>query len=359
MKIIDRYLLRAFFTNYLIALAVMIGLYVFLDLFVNLDEFTSVAAPPQVILRNIISFYGWNLFHYFSQLAGIIVLVAACFTLGRFLRTNELTAILASGTSLYRVAAPLVLAGLALNGAWIVNQEIIIPRIADKLARAHSDIEGRRTFAIWCLRDRDNSLFSASRFDPRSSLVEGLIVMRRDERGRLVELLRADSARWDAERGLWHLSVPKLTSELDAGGAESINPTFPTEYPSDLTPYELKLRQASQWTSYLSSRDLSRLADRYSQNDLFIKTRHARLTTPFINLLLLLMGIPFFLNRERPTVIAAGGRCLLVCGGCFVFAFLCQSVDVTRLSSHPALPAWLPLLVFAPFGVLLIDSIKT
>jgi len=65
------------------------------------------------------------------------------------------------------------------------------------------------------------------------------------------------------------------------------------------------------------------------------------------------------LNRERPTVIAAGGRCLLVCGACFVFAFFCQNADVTRLSTHPALPAWLPLLLFTPFVILLVDSIKT
>ena len=44
IKTFDRYILRAFFTNYVIALGVMIGLYVILDLFVNLDEFTNVRA---------------------------------------------------------------------------------------------------------------------------------------------------------------------------------------------------------------------------------------------------------------------------------------------------------------------------
>src|SRR5215470_5012613 len=115
MKLLDRYILRAFFTNYFIALGVMIGIYVVLDLFVNLDEFTKNSVSFAVVLRNIINYYGWDLFLYFSQLSGVIVLVAACFTLGRFLRTNELTAVLASGTSLYRVAAPILLAGLGLN----------------------------------------------------------------------------------------------------------------------------------------------------------------------------------------------------------------------------------------------------
>ncbi len=356
MKLIDRYILRAFFTNYVIALGVMMGIYVVLDLFMNLDEFTESSTSLALTIRHIVSFYGWNLFLYFSQLSGVIVLVAACFTLGRFLRTNELTAILASGASLFRVAAPLVVAGVFLNGVWFVNQEMIVPRIADKLARRHDDVEGRKTYAVWCLRDRNDALLSASRFDPHTSLLEGVIIMKRDPQGRLTQLLRADSARWDVERNLWHLSLPKLS---DAGGDESIAPIEPTEYASELTPYELKLRQASQWTNFLGTADLTRLAQRYTNTDEFVKVKHARLTTPFINLVLLLMGISFFLNRERPTVIAAGGKALLVCSACFMFTFFCQHLDVTQLSGHPALPAWLPLLIFAPFAVVLIDGIKT
>ncbi|MCK6456669.1 MAG: LptF/LptG family permease [Phycisphaerae bacterium] len=363
MKRVDRYILRAFLTNYVIALSVMIGLYVVLDLFVNLDEFTKAAPTATQTLRNIISFYGWNMFMYFGQLAGVIVLVAGCFTLGRFLRTNELTAILASGTSFFRVATPLLLAGIGLNGLWLLNQELVIPRIADKLARRHDDAEGRRTYAIWFLRDRGNALLSASKFDPHTSLMENVMIVKRDAAGRMTDVIRADRARWDTERGVWHLELAKQAVGLgrdSTGGVEGpVAATMLTEYASDLTPYELKLRQASQWTSFLSLRDLTRLQQRYASTQEFIKVKHARLTTPFINVLMLLLGIPFFLNRERPTVIMAGGRCLLVCGACFVLTFICQNVDVAKLAINPALPPWLPLLIFAPVMVLLVDSIKT
>src|SRR5262245_1942991 len=117
IKTIDRYILASFFWNYVVAIGVMIGMYVLLDLFINLDEFTGAAAATTTTrtIANIIDFYGHNLFLYFAQLAGVITLVAACFTLARLHRSNELVAILASGTSLYRVAAPLLIAGLAVN----------------------------------------------------------------------------------------------------------------------------------------------------------------------------------------------------------------------------------------------------
>lgn len=373
MKIIDRYILRAFLTNYLIALAVMIGLYIVLDLFVNLDEFTKIQSDTRAqTFTKIIDYYGYNLFLYFSQLAGTILLVAACCTLARLHRTNELTAILASGTSLYRVAAPVLLASLALNAVWFFDQEVLIPRFADKLARKHGDIEGRNSFAVWFQPDRDNSLVSAAQFHPRAREMRGVLIMRRDENSRMSEVIRADRARWDEERRLWHLERGRRMkfvnrpSETSPGAAaalteDELGDVPVQEYASDLTPKELALQQATLWTSFLSLPEIARLQERFAESGTteFIKIKHKRLTVIFMNMIMLCLGIPFFLNRERPSVIVAGGQCLLVCGLCYVITFFCQSVDLGVLGLNPALPAWLPVLIFGPVAVVSMDGIKT
>ncbi len=376
MKTLDRYILRAFFTNYLIALAVMIGLYVTLDLFVNLDEFTSAqGATKMQIIAKIVDFYGYNLFLYFAQLAGVILLIAACCTLGRFHRTNELTAILASGTSLYRVATPVLLAALAMNGLWFIDQEFVIPRFADKLARSHQDVEGRNSFAVWFQPDRDNALVSAAMFHPRVKEMRGMIVFKRDEEGRMTEVVRADRARWDEERGLWHLDNgyrmifegPRAGSRPKGGpaplveGDEALGSMPVKDYASALTPKELALQQASLWINFLSLAEVEKLQARFSEagSGQFIKIKHRRLTTVVINMILLCLGIPFFLNRERPSVIIAGGQCMLTCGCCYVLAFICHNVDLGGLGLNPALPAWLPVLLFGPLAVYLLDTVKT
>jgi len=364
LKTIDRYILKAFLVNYLIALAVMVGLYVVLDLFLNLDEFTGIQSDTRVqTVFKIVDFYSYNLLLYFAQLAGAILIIAACFTFGRFLRTNELTALLASGTSMYRVATPVLLAALALNGLWLIDQEYLIPRFAHKLARKHSDIEGRNSFAVWFQPDQGNALVSAMMFHPRAREIRGLIVIRRDARGRLTEVIRADQARWDPERQVWHL-VNGSEMKLAVGSpqeAEAELGSYPVhEYASDLTPKELQLQQATQWTSFLSLAELDRLRERFAQTGggEFVKVKHQRLTTIFMNMILLCLGIPFFLNRERPSVLVVGGRCLAVCASAYVFAFLCQNVTLTGFV-NPALPAWLPIIVFSPIAVILMDGIKT
>ena len=84
-----------------------------------------------------------------------------------------------------------------------------------------------------------------------------------------------------------------------------------------------------------------------------------RLSTVIMNMALLCLGIPFYLNRERPSIFVLGGKCLLMTAICYVFTFMCNSIDITGLGVSPALLPWLPVLVFTPVAVLLLDGIKT
>ena len=359
MKVLDRYILRAFFTNFFIALLVMIGMYIVLDLFVNLDEFSKLPTDRTIdIASKIVRYYAYNLFLYFSQLAGVVILAAACFTLARFHRANEFTPVLASGVSLYRVATPIMLAAIGLNFLWLANQELIIPKVADKLARTHDDTEGRMTYGVWFRPDREHALVSAAQFSPSRKTMRNVLIMKRDEYARLTDVIEADMATWDEERQLWSLDHG-LLSRYGGESSESMVRQTILEYPSALTPKELALQQASQWTNYLSFSELSVLQDRFPQTAEFVKVKHVRLTTIPLNMLMLALGIPFLLTRERPNILVAGGKCLLACGACFVMMFVCQNMDVAGLPVKAELPAWIPVIAFAPVAVVLMDGIKT
>jgi hypothetical protein len=170
MTTLDRYILRGLVANYLIAITVMISLYVVLDLFFNMDEFTETEGE---VLRNMASFYGTRIYLYFAQLSGVITLFACLITLARMRRQNELTAVLASGVSLYRLAAPVVAFALLTSILWYVDSEVIIPRIAHKLARRHDDAQGERTFRVRFLRAANDDLLSADQYRPKDQLCAG------------------------------------------------------------------------------------------------------------------------------------------------------------------------------------------
>ena len=126
-------------------------------------------------------------------------------------------------------------------------------------------------------------------------------------------------------------------------------------YRSEMTPTDLALRQKSDWLAYMSWRELARLARLPNAVDpgRALLARHARVADFVNGLILLLMAAPFVLSRERNLKTSAG-LALLTLVGAMVFIYLCRYVGLP-----PVLGAWLPVLVFGPVVVLMLDGIKT
>ncbi|MHC4542201.1 MAG: LptF/LptG family permease, partial [Planctomycetota bacterium] len=65
---------------------------------------------------------------------------------------------MASGVSLKRIIGPIVFLALLLTGVMVVNQELIIPRFADKLVRSHDDVPGQESYDVRFISDGSGSL---------------------------------------------------------------------------------------------------------------------------------------------------------------------------------------------------------
>lgn len=367
MNTLDRYILRALAVNFAIALAAMISLYLVLDLSVNIDEFTEHGFPRATVARNILSYYGPNVFLYYEQLAGVITLFACMSAIARMRHGNEMTAILASGVSLYRVAVPVILFGLATSALLVVDTELIIPRLAHQLARDHDEAGGEQGYEVLFLRDGGDRLLSAGNFDPARRRLRQLLVLRRDEGGAIVESTEADVATWEPPgeahpQGRWKLHRARRMTRViedtaDLGPAERKVESLPEYYDSELSPEDIMVRQSESWVKFLSLNQLRDL-QRKPGADVpeIVRTRHARIAKPLIGMVMLLLGLPFFLDRSPTSLLSDAAKCMLVTGLCYVSAFASESVRPESLS---ALPLWIPIFVFGPIATLMIDRIRT
>jgi lipopolysaccharide export system permease protein len=374
VTIIDRYILRTLIINYIIVLAVMLSLYVTLDMFVNMDEFTESDPPLPQLLANIATYYGPNLTLYFAQLSGVITTFACLAAVARLRTQNELIAMLSSGMSLYRLAVPILGFGLVVSGLLIVDTEVLIPKVAHRLGLRHEDMGQPRSYEVLFLPDANNALLCASRFTPETQELHQVLVLHRDGEGNLTYVIEADRAIWqgplegvsrtseDRPMGRWRL-VRGVRKERVIREEEGIGPqtrtltTFVDHYDSQLTPDELELRQAEGWIRFLSVRQLSELeAQRVGNLAAIVQTKHARFTTPATSFILLLLGLPFFLDRSPANVLGDATRALLVCGLCYLTSFAMQNL---RPDSASALPSWIPIFIFATIAVVLFDRIRT
>lgn len=365
MKILDRYVAKNFLIGYVIAFCVLIGLRIIIDLFVKLDEFTEHADLGTIaVLRNILTYYTLQSTLYFRDFAGMITVVAAAFSLGKMVRYNELVAVMASGVSLKRVIVPIVLLAMLLTGLSVINQELLIPPLGDKLVRRQDALPGQEFYDVHFIVDAKGSLICSQKFDVKTSTLHKPTIITRKKIPdsviwEVTGRIEAEKAIYDPQTRSWLLENGLFTVKGSTEGRRPI-----AFYASDVTPKDIPIRRKSRYKTLLSSRQLAALAaQRTKIKDLaqLYSQKHFRLTDPLINLVMLMVCLPILVCRDPKSMKSAIMISFSTTAACFVTTFLCKmfATEVIFDRVMPELWAWLPVFIFAPIAFIELDSMKT
>ncbi len=365
MKTLDKYVAKNFLIGYSIAFAVLIGLRMMIDMFVNLDEFTERADLTfWQIFANILSYYSVQSTIYFRDFAGMITVVAASFSLGKMTRNNELIAIMTSGVSLKRVIAPIVFLALLFTGILVIDQEFLIPPLADKIVRSQDAVTDELTYDMWFISDEKGSLFCSTQFKVREeSISKPIIITRARDEGALkweiTGIVQASSAKYNAQEGGWVLENGSFQAVIQQRAGQSQAIDF---YQSDLTPKDIPVRRKSANMDLLSSYDLMRLAQQ-SPKDLprLYAQKNFRITDPIINLIMLMVCLPILVCRDPKAMKSAIMISFAITGLCYITAFVCKMIAPEAFFGRvvPQLWAWIPIFIFLPISFIELDSMKT
>jgi lipopolysaccharide export LptBFGC system permease protein LptF len=378
MSIIDRYVLSTFIKNYLISLMVLVGMYVALDMVFNFGNLTQTMGTERDytawrLIYDIVDFYFYKAFFFFVHLSGMIAVVAAAFTMMRLSRFNEMTALMAAGTPLTRVAMPVIVAGVVLNVILLpIDQEVIIPAMIPKLMRDHGDVHEAsvKMYPVNMMEDPQGNLFNAAEFAPprggSPARIEYLDVIMRDAKLQPTAHIYAESAEWDPKKKAWLLTdgheVPIAPPEMQVAQAQA---TPKTQYPTMMTPEEIQLNLGKDYIQLLPLKEINHLLslNRYGTIDL-LRAKHLRVAQWLLNVFLLLLAISTVLTREPGKLKNAAFKCLTLTGLCMGSVFVTYQMAATPPSHEmvnlwPALMAWVPIFIFGPLSIFLLSHVKT
>jgi lipopolysaccharide export system permease protein len=378
MKILDRYIVGSFIRNYLISFFVLVGMYVILDMVFNFDELVEVQERAGVsgiegvveIVRAAGNYYLYQLPVFFVHLSGMIPVVAAAFTLIRFSRFNEMSAMLSAGVPLLRIASPIIICALVLNGLLLLDQELLIPAIIPQLTRERQDAgrDDASSFTqIPAMQDEHNGVLNVARYKPapRNPVMFEFTLIERNEQLQPVSRLIARRADWNPDSQSWLLTDGKRITGLLADSARRVEDNVPA-YKSNITPEEVSLYSSGKYVEWLPTRRIDQLLERPQQYGALAlqRVKHARFTQPLVNVILLLLAIPCVMTREPTRLKAAATKCLLLTGSCLAVSFLAQQMSGQPLihewaAMWPAIMAWMPILIFGPVAVFLLDRVET
>ncbi len=111
MRILDRYILKNFLVPFLYCFLGFIAIWLAFDLAEKTGDVVTKKIPPVMLL----TYYATQLPQYVVLILPAALLLALLYSLSRMSRSNEIISMLASGMSLYRLVAPLFLAGVAVS----------------------------------------------------------------------------------------------------------------------------------------------------------------------------------------------------------------------------------------------------
>lgn len=372
MRTIDRYLLRQFLWLFCIFFCSFTGLYVIADSVNNMEELGRYAEENGGYLATMFAYYGCRSLAFFDQVAAILVLITALFTIAAFRRHNEMTALMAAGLRKSRIVRSVIIASVVMCLLATINREVFIPSMIDNLSFNAQDLSGTTIRKVTPRYDNETRVFVMAEgakirdkvlVEPTFHMPTGAL----QRYGRQVSAESADLLPADDQHPAGYLlhqveevdklvgkptlhlgEKPVLYTPHDQAWLESDQAFLATGVDID------RLTGGTHWRQYASVFQLIEGMNNAS-NDYGADIRteiHGRLVRPFLDVTLLFLGLPMVLNRNGRNMLLSVGNCILLV---ILFLVVVMGFEYLggQLSMTPALAAWCPLLIFIPVAAML------
>ncbi|MGC2803303.1 MAG: LptF/LptG family permease, partial [Candidatus Acidiferrum sp.] len=297
-RLMDLYLLRRFFFYFALLMAAFIFLFETFTFFELLDDIARHRVPFLIV----VDYFRYLTPYLLYNLAPLGALVAVLVTLGVMSKNNEVVACKASGISLYRLAVPLLFAGLALAASMIVLDETYLPYANQRQDALRNQIKGRpaQTYTHperWIFGN-DEKIYNYDLFEPAENLFGGLSVVELDPSTfQMKRRIFATRAQWSDSEKVWVLEGGWVR-DFSGGAITRYDRFTVTSLPELSEPpsyFNREVRQASQmkWGAlrrYIA--DLHKAG--FDVANLTVQW-HVKLAFPLIAPISMLLAIPFAL----------------------------------------------------------------
>ncbi len=347
-RLMDLYILRRFFSYFLLLMATFIFLFETFTFFELLDDIARHRIPFLVVVD-----YFRYLAPYLSyQLAPLAALVAVLVTLGVMSKNNEVVACKASGISLYRLAVPLLLAGLTLATVMVVLDDTYLPYANQRQDALRNQIKGKpaQTYTRpqrWIFGE-NSKIYNYDLFEPAQNLFGGLTVVELDPATFHVKRrVYASRAKWSDSQSVWILENGWIR-DFAEGRVEKYEPFTATALPELKEPPAYFNRQVLQ-AFQMNWEELRVYIDGLQRAGFDVATLrvqwHKKLAYPLIAPVSMLLAIPFALLVGMRG--ALGGVALGVGIAIFYWAASALLEAMGGVGQLPPLLAgWSPDLIF-------------
>jgi len=299
-------------------------------------------------------------------MAPLSVLLAVLTTIGLLQKSNEITAMKATGTSIYRVIFPIFVIAAGLSAGLFFFDQLYIPAANQRQETLRNQIKGKpaqtylRPDRKWIFGEH-NDIYYYEFFDPDQNTFANITAFQFDPTTfELKGRVHASRAHWSNELNKWvfeqgwerrfHGAAIQSYQEFDAS-------TFP-ELVEPPGYFKKEVRQSSEM-NYQELR--AYIADLQQAGFDVVRLRvqlEKKFAYPMITLIMAILAVPYSLSTGRQGALAGIAVALSVAIIYFVAAGLFEAMG--NASQLPAtMAAWAPDLIFGFLGGYMLLKVPT
>jgi len=358
-RVLHRYVIREYLKIFSLSLSSLLLIYVIVLFFQKVDLFVRYKAPFHLIFLYLLYKIPEVIFQWTLPYG---VLLATLLTLGTLSRHSEITAMKAGGVSLYRITFPLFFIVFFISLFSFLGNEYLVPLTNHKTRyllsvqlRKEPPASFFKNYKIWYRSD--HHIFNIQLLDPKKKALKGFTLYEFDEQFRCLQRIDANEVKWI--NGKWKFYDGSVR-DFDEGGSIQTTPFRELEIslPENWESFESIERQSREM-SYTELRTyIQRIQSAGYDSTRYLVELYAKLSYPFLNLIMILIGVPFALKTGRSGGVALSIGVSVMIGfvyGITFYVFL--SFGKSGVLS-PFLSAWIPTILFGLTGIFTLMSIR-
>jgi LPS export ABC transporter permease LptG/LPS export ABC transporter permease LptF len=361
--LLDDYILRDFFIYLGMILSTFLVLLLVFTLFELLSDILRNQTPFIVVAEYLLNVAPYLLY----SVAPLIMLLAVLITFGLMNRSNEITAIKATGTSVYRIVAPVLVAAALLALGLFFADQFYLPRTNQRQEALHNQIKGKpaqtylRPDRKWIF-GQHNDIYYYQFFDPDRDQFANVTVYQIDPAAfTIAQRIHADRAHWE-EEGLNRWIFEQGWQRSLQGPAIADYRTFEVSTFPQLNEAPSYFKKEVKQYSEMNYEQLRRYIRDLQQSGFdVVRLRvqlNKKLSFPLITLIMAVIAVPFSLSAAKKGAITGVATAVGIAVVYTVVSRLFEAMgDLSQLP--PALAAWSPDLIFALVGAYLVLKIPT
>lgn len=358
-RVLHRYVIREFLKIFALSLSSLILIYVVVLFFQKMSLFNRYQAPFYLMFEYLLYKIPEATFQWTIPYAALL---STLLTLGMLSRHSEITAFKAGGISLYRITLPLIFIVLVISFLSFLANDYLVP-FTNQETRYLLDVKVRkeppanyfRNFKIWYRSD--HRILNIQLLVPEKKTLKGFTLYEFDDQFRCVRRVDASEARWADEK--WRL-YDGATRDFDESGSVRMTSFDEMDFP---LKEDWGAFQKSTWDSDEMNYAELRAYIREIQASGYDATRYkvalySKLSYPLLNVIMVLIGIPFALKTGR-----SGGVALSI-GVSVIIGFIYGIVFYVFISFGnsgilpPILACWIPTFLFGLAGIFTLMSLR-